>query len=50
MYYIKLIIKTCEVLMSIPIDLFGYHITLMQVTVYLFVIFVLMAILYKVLH
>lgn len=50
MYYVKFIIKACEAIMTIPIDLFGYRITLMQFTVYAFVVFTLMIILYKVLH
>lgn len=50
MFYVKLILKACETIMYIPIDLFGYQVTLMQFTVYCFVVFVLMIILYKVLH
>lgn len=41
MYWIDVIFKACQAIMSIQINLFGYYITLTQVLLYGFLLFVL---------
>lgn len=47
MSYVKMIIDACTSIMTTRIDLFGYHVSLLQVVVYSFIVSCILWIIFR---
>ena len=47
MSYVKMIINACTDIMAFRIDLFGYHVSLLQVVIYSFIVSCVLLIIFR---